>query len=68
MRERARGATIRTVVLSVVACAAWGLLLIHPAYADTRKRLHVELDRLRAELKVPPQDPPGSIIPAPKRK
>jgi arylsulfatase A-like enzyme len=33
-----------------------------PKYADVRKRLHTELDRLRAELKVPEQDPPGSII------
>ena len=35
-----------------------------PQYADVQKDLHQELDRLRAELKVPEQDPPGSIIPA----
>jgi len=29
-----------------------------PAYAETRKQLHAELDRLRAELKVPAADPP----------
>ncbi len=31
------------------------------AYADTRASLHTELDRLRAELKVPAQDPPASF-------
>jgi arylsulfatase A-like enzyme len=34
-----------------------------PNYAEVQKQLHVELDRLRKELKVPEQDPPGSIIP-----
>ncbi|MBM3860173.1 MAG: sulfatase [Verrucomicrobia bacterium] len=32
-----------------------------PSYAKTRKELHDELNRLRAELKVPAQDPPGSF-------
>jgi arylsulfatase A-like enzyme len=32
-------------------------------YTEVQKQLHVELDRLRKELKVPEQDPPGSIIP-----
>jgi arylsulfatase A-like enzyme len=32
-----------------------------PAYAATRKELHNELERLRAELKVPAQDPPESL-------
>jgi arylsulfatase A-like enzyme len=32
-----------------------------PAYADTVKELHAELTRLRAELKVPDQDPPESM-------
>ncbi len=30
-----------------------------PAYADTRRGLHEELNRLRKELEVPDQDPPG---------
>ncbi len=30
-----------------------------PSYASTRKELHEELNRLRTELKVPAQDPPG---------
>ena len=34
-----------------------------PNYADTQKKLHVELDRLRAELKVPEKDPPEATIP-----
>ena len=34
-----------------------------PAYADVQKQLHEELDKLRKDLKVPEQDPPGSIIP-----
>ena len=29
-----------------------------PAYTETRQTLHAELDRLRAELKVPAEDPP----------
>ncbi len=32
-------------------------------YAQVQAELHKDLDRLRAELKVPAQDPPGSIIP-----
>lgn len=32
-----------------------------PAYAETRKTLHAELARLRAELKVPAEDPPDSF-------
>ncbi|HUG70050.1 MAG TPA: sulfatase [Pirellulaceae bacterium] len=32
-----------------------------PAHAETRKFLHAELDRLRAELKVPAEDPPASL-------
>ena len=35
-----------------------------PAYSDAQKKLHVELDRLRSELKVPEQDPPEAVIPA----
>lgn len=40
-----------------------------PAYAETRKTLHAELARLRTELKVPAQDPPGPrpAAPAPKK-
>jgi arylsulfatase A-like enzyme len=34
-----------------------------PAYAETRKVLHAELDRLRKELQVPAQDPPESYPP-----
>jgi arylsulfatase A-like enzyme len=34
-----------------------------PAYTDVQKQLHEELDKLRKDLKVPEQDPPGSIIP-----
>lgn len=30
-----------------------------PSYATVEKELHTELDRLRAELRVPSQDPPG---------
>ena len=37
-----------------------------PAYAPTRQTLHAELDRLRAELKVPEKDPPESYPPARK--
>lgn len=33
----------------------------NPAYAQTIKQLHAELDRLRAELRVPAQDPPESF-------
>jgi arylsulfatase A-like enzyme len=36
-----------------------------PKYADEQKKLHVELDRLRKDLKVPDQDDPKSIIPGP---
>jgi arylsulfatase A-like enzyme len=32
-----------------------------PTYADTRKQLHAEVQRLRTELKVPAQDAPASI-------
>jgi hypothetical protein len=32
-------------------------------YADTRRQLHAELQRLRAELKVPAQDDPASVSP-----
>ncbi len=35
-----------------------------PAYADVKKELHTELDRLRKELKVPETDPPASLAPA----
>ncbi|MEQ1853023.1 MAG: sulfatase [Chthoniobacteraceae bacterium] len=31
-----------------------------PSYAETRKTLHAELERLRTELKVPAQDPAGT--------
>lgn len=34
-----------------------------PAHAEARKTLHAELDRLRAELKVPAEDPPASLAP-----
>ncbi|HPM79268.1 MAG TPA: sulfatase [Candidatus Anammoximicrobium sp.] len=34
-----------------------------PAYAETRKTLHAELQRLRTELQVPAEDPPASIPP-----
>jgi arylsulfatase A-like enzyme len=34
-----------------------------PAYAETRQALHAELERLRDELQVPAEDPPGSIPP-----
>jgi arylsulfatase A-like enzyme len=34
-----------------------------PEYAETQRKLERELERLRAELKVPAQDPPGSAIP-----
>lgn len=37
-----------------------------PVHAEARKALHAELDRLRAELKVPAQDPPESLAPAAK--
>lgn len=37
-----------------------------PAYAEEQSKLHQELDKLRAELKVPVEDPPGAIIPAGK--
>lgn len=37
-----------------------------PAHAEARKALHAEIDRLRAELKVPAQDPPESLAPAAK--
>lgn len=37
-----------------------------PGHADARKALHTELDRLRAELKVPAQDPPESLAPVAK--
>jgi arylsulfatase A-like enzyme len=33
-----------------------------PHYATVRKELHAELDHLRAELKVPAEDPPESLI------
>jgi arylsulfatase A-like enzyme len=33
-----------------------------PNYADVQKDLHAQLDRLRAELKVPAQDPQESLI------
>jgi arylsulfatase A-like enzyme len=36
------------------------------SYAKTQKELHVELDRLRAELKVPAQDPPASLSGQPR--
>jgi arylsulfatase A-like enzyme len=35
----------------------------NPAYAETRRTLHAELERLRRELKVPAQDPPESMAP-----
>lgn len=35
-----------------------------PKYADVQKDLHTQLDRLRAELKVPAQDPAESLIKA----
>lgn len=35
----------------------------NPEYAETVKQLHSELDRLRAELKVPAEDPPASFPP-----
>jgi len=38
-----------------------------PAYAETRKILHAELARLRAELRVPEQDPQGARSPAAPR-
>jgi arylsulfatase A-like enzyme len=34
-----------------------------PRYADERKKLHAELQRLRTELKVPAQDAPASLSP-----
>lgn len=34
-----------------------------PAYAETRRTLHTELDRLRRDLKVPASDPPESLLP-----
>ena len=34
-----------------------------PAYAEMRKTLHAELQRLRTELQVPAKDPPASIPP-----
>jgi len=34
-----------------------------PAYAEMRKTLHAELQRLRTELQVPAEDPPASIPP-----
>ncbi len=34
-----------------------------PEYADTRRQLHAELQRLRTELKVPAQDDPASVTP-----
>jgi arylsulfatase A-like enzyme len=34
------------------------------SYADVRQQLHAELNRLRAELKVPAQDAPESLSPA----
>jgi hypothetical protein len=34
-----------------------------PTYADTRRQLHAEVQRLRAELKVPAQDAPASVTP-----
>ena len=33
-----------------------------PAYAEQQKQLHVELERLRTELKVPAEDPPASLL------
>lgn len=33
----------------------------NPEYASIVNELHAELDRLRAELKVPAEDPPGSF-------
>jgi arylsulfatase A-like enzyme len=38
-----------------------------PAYAEEQSKLHQELDKLRAELKVPAEDPPGAIIPGKKK-
>lgn len=37
-----------------------------PGQADTRNSLHAELDRLRAELNVPAEDPAESLAPAAK--
>ncbi len=37
-----------------------------PAYADTREQLMAELRRLRAELRVPENDPPESLAPRPR--
>lgn len=37
-------------------------------YADVQKKLEAELARLRLELKVPEQDPPGSVLPVRDRK
>jgi hypothetical protein len=40
-----------------------------PSYAETAKRLHAELDRLRGELKVPDPDPAETEIrPGPPAK
>ncbi len=41
-----------------------------PEYAEAQKELEAELARLRTELKVPPQDPPETMIrrPTPKAK
>ncbi|WP_165234885.1 sulfatase family protein [Aquisphaera insulae] len=38
-----------------------------PEYATARKELEAELARLRSALRVTPQDPPESEIPAPRR-
>jgi arylsulfatase A-like enzyme len=38
-----------------------------PEYAGVQQELRTELDRLRKELKVPEQDPPDSLSPAPKK-
>jgi arylsulfatase A-like enzyme len=37
-------------------------------YADAQKKLEAELARLRTELKVSEQDPPGSLLPVRDRK
>ena len=37
-------------------------------YADVQKKLETELARLRTELKVPEQDPPGSVLPVRDRQ
>jgi len=37
-----------------------------PAYAETKKSLHKQLDDLRAELKVPEKDPPETMLGARK--